>query len=483
MLRSRASTNVGRRGSRGRRARENPFDPEGKSLDRPGGTGGVIQERAASALYTEARNGEPENIRLLIDSGANVNRVEPHNNATALCAAAANQHPKALSALLNAGGDANLGLSNGVSPALLAAWHGGSKGGKAGGEVMRLLIKGSAQVNRARRRDGTAPVHIAALKGNNTSLKMMLGAGADPNKTRRDACGNTPLLLAARRGHAPTVRTLIKAGASVSAVDVKGRSALFLASMGGHADVVKALLDAGASVDGDALTTSTKASALHAAACNGHRDALAWLLKAGADIDRRDEASGGSPIYAAVQNEHAPVVAVLARAGADVNAQQRGGFSPLYLAVQRGNHIMAEILLKWGGLPGLARADGWTPVHAAAARGDLNMLTMMLNGTKQEKVKRVALDVTAARNLDSSPPRLQRPAYPHATSAMKRASCLGPQALVRARAANGQTPVSIAEKAARESLSASRRAQYLRAAKLLAMFSAKGATTSGQRRR
>ena len=62
--------------------------------------------------------------------------------------------------------------------------------------------------------------------------------------------GRTALMLAASRGHAPVVKTLLGASAAINAVDPSGESALRLAVAGSHLGVVEELLRQNARVDG-----------------------------------------------------------------------------------------------------------------------------------------------------------------------------------------------------------------------------------------
>ena len=69
--------------------------------------------------------------------------------------------------------------------------------------------------------------------------KLLLGAGADPNKS-------CPLMRAASRGRLDIAKTLLDAGANPNKVNSFGHSPLLEAINHGNADVVKLLLDNGA---------------------------------------------------------------------------------------------------------------------------------------------------------------------------------------------------------------------------------------------
>lgn len=82
-------------------------------------------------------------------------------------------------------------------------------------------------------------------RGRSAEVEEQLQRGADPD--RRDWQGNTPLLIAARDGHAQLVERLLAAGASVHLKDRQhGMTALMWAALRGHEAVVEQLLQAGA---------------------------------------------------------------------------------------------------------------------------------------------------------------------------------------------------------------------------------------------
>lgn len=65
----------------------------------------------------------------------------------------------------------------------------------------------------------------------------------------RDRKGRTPLFLASSYGHETSVRLLLDNGAQPDMKDVRGQTPLSWAIEGGNRAVVKLLLDTGAKVD------------------------------------------------------------------------------------------------------------------------------------------------------------------------------------------------------------------------------------------
>ncbi len=83
----------------------------------------------------------------------------------------------------------------------------------------------------------------AADDGELQKIRLLITAGADVNTTNDD--GNTPLTLAAWRGHTECVKLLLAApGIDVNLADQYGGSPLCLAAENGHTECVKLLLAA-----------------------------------------------------------------------------------------------------------------------------------------------------------------------------------------------------------------------------------------------
>ncbi|MGB0749576.1 MAG: ankyrin repeat domain-containing protein [Magnetospiraceae bacterium] len=79
--------------------------------------------------------------------------------------------------------------------------------------------------------------------GDTDRVKALLEGGA---VEARDGYGQTPLILAAVKGHGDIVDYLISRGAKLNVTAKHGMTPLMLASLNGHGDIVKSLLKAGA---------------------------------------------------------------------------------------------------------------------------------------------------------------------------------------------------------------------------------------------
>ena len=89
-------------------------------------------------------------------------------------------------------------------------------------EVVRVLLEGGANVDRANGNESTA-LHLAAYKGHLDVCRLLLDWGA--NVDRLNKWQYTALHYAAWEGHLSVVKLLVERGADVSVKDERGQTA------------------------------------------------------------------------------------------------------------------------------------------------------------------------------------------------------------------------------------------------------------------
>jgi uncharacterized protein len=129
--------------------------------------------------------------------------------------------------------------------------------------------------------------------------------------------GVTPLMLAARRGHAAVVAKLLAAGAAVDAIDDRGFTALFHGCYDpeedrGRPEVVELLLRAGADKE---ATIGYGVRPLMYAAGNGEAGVVQVLLQGGADPLARNEV-GRTALMMVKDRDYVDVINILHEAEA-----------------------------------------------------------------------------------------------------------------------------------------------------------------------
>jgi ankyrin repeat protein len=271
--------------------------------------------RGATPLMYVAAFGNAKQMKLLLESGADVNAQNAFH-ATALIWAGGDAVKSRM--LIEHGADVNVRTEQGRTPLMVAAKRNGNadlvrlllKTGadvKTPGdttlipaaqsgdiEIMRLLIEAGANVNCISPRLGETPLMYAATSDNVEAVRLLLAKGANPNaalkKMTRVIGGSildmgigkqTPLMWAAPTGSPELIRALIDAGANVNAQDIQGLSPLMLAVASENQDpaVVRVLLQSGANVNARSGRGET---AFDWARKFGSRPVIAALQKAGA---------------------------------------------------------------------------------------------------------------------------------------------------------------------------------------------------------
>lgn len=158
--------------------------------------------------------------------------------------------------LVESGSDVNASDMFGITPLEEAA-------GRRGPNIVSLLLDSGADINH-RDKDGLSALNVAVKYGTRANADLLLARGADIDifdaamlgiipKLRelldhdsslvsaRDKNGQTPLHLAAMRGQVESVRVLLEKGSDPGTKDRRGFTALDLASANKHKKAVEIL--------------------------------------------------------------------------------------------------------------------------------------------------------------------------------------------------------------------------------------------------
>ena len=202
---------------------------------------------------------------------------------------------------------------------------------------------------------GIAAMEFAAQEGLSDVVRQLAAVGVDVNGSSKSSCDKTPLIFAAKKGHAATVEALLDCGAD-PAVNVMGMTALSTAIYEGQresADVLLSRCDDLSSMEGMCDTL------LELVARYNRPEYVEALVSRGVPPDGPDNVNV-TPLAVAAGEGNAEVVEAFLKAGASTelpppapDAKQRDLLfrlkdTPLILAAKNGHESVVRMLIAAG---------------------------------------------------------------------------------------------------------------------------------------
>jgi len=272
-------------------------------------------------------------------------------------------------------------------------------------EVIKLLLRYGANVNAIGSQGWTA-LHVASANGYPPATQVLLDHCADPNV--QDDYGETPLHCALENGHLGISLSLIKHTGDQDIRDDRNMTPLHLASERGYLEVVLALLERHADasarsegnktplhralenrrleviqallqhgVDPNTWYDKDNTTVLYLASAEGYLEAVRTLLDHGADPNIRDD-NMRTPLHIASKKGYLDVVVTLLDREADVNALNEEMKTPLCGALGNQRLAVVRALLGRDADPNTRDYDNSTPLHLASVRGPLEIVQVLL---------------------------------------------------------------------------------------------------------
>jgi ankyrin repeat protein/mono/diheme cytochrome c family protein len=299
-----------------------------------------------------------------------------------------------LQSLLREGRSANVTLTDGTTPLMMAALYGSA-------DSVKWLLDRGADAKAANKAGVTALLWGA---GDPEKVRFLLEHGADPNA--RSQLGNTPLIAACRHpGATVSVERLLKAGANAEAdrkSNRRGASPLENAATAGNVEVVRLLLKNG--------IAHRKNRALAKAVEFGKIEIVKLLLDAGADPNSTDGRSSGHSLDVALLSERPEIARLLLEHGADIEIVTGNEKDPpvvLAAFTEKGDDSTLKELIARGADVNAANEKGETAYTFAKRRGHGQLVKVLLEaGATETPIKKKEKKIPN-RNIDLHAGNLQ----------------------------------------------------------------------------
>lgn len=333
--------------------------------------------------------GDPEAIKLLLDSGASVqNKNSVAHEALLIYLAEGVSHGRlqteVIERLIDA--SANVNASNSyqgtvLNKAIIQVPHALTV------ETIGRLIKAGANVNAADAA-GQTPLMLAAQRNLTEVVDLLLNAGAKRSLNAKDKYGRSAFSYAAPGNRDSTlaiVKMLMANGATVSEADEAGETPLMLAAKAAAPQTMQILLEAGSSVnakDKQGLTPLMHAVTSYYTPNPDLPRTVSMLLAAGARINDVDASGRTVLMYAVLFSSDPELIKVMIANGANVNIIDSEGQSALILAIEANTTEerkieVVRLLLRSGADVNIKDKEGQTPIAHAQKRSQTAVVKLL----------------------------------------------------------------------------------------------------------
>jgi len=346
---------------------------------------------ANTKLFAACESGDLEQVKTLVEAGADVNATNPENRHP-LHLATNNNHVHIVQYLLSKGADVNGKNKDTETTALILAAAYGFY------DIAKALIEAGADVNQQSKM--SCPLRAASILGHLDVVKLLVESGADINMItgQKESYDATALIAASEKGKIDVVNYLLSKGADVNIKGLSETPAIIFACKNGHFDVVKSLVEAGADIN---VNNAHALTPLSAAIHSENADMVSYLISKGVNLNVTF--SKLTPVYYATILGSFDVVKVLVDAGADFTKKSNTHFSPLHGAVKtKHKDIVAFLLSKGVDVNEAYDGDKKTVLFVACEIGSLEIVKMLVDAGADWNITRkdgkTAYDVAISKN-------------------------------------------------------------------------------------
>ncbi|KAF7939345.1 uncharacterized protein EAE97_007425 [Botrytis byssoidea] len=323
-----------------------------------------------SPMFVAVENGRHEAIRLFLANGADSNEVDNDGNSV-LCHAVICGRTECVKVLIEHG--AELEKMSGMYKQTALSFA--AKKGNL--EKVKLLLTSGARVD-AQDTDGWTPL-IWALKCEHPKVvKLLLGEEVESvsSKNRYMEQLDSAMTLACNTGDEDLVEQLLHLGVSSNVQDAdSGSTVLIEACRGGFLGTVKILLRDQGDVN---AKNNSKETPLLLAARHGFNEITGYLLDAEASIEITNEVNE-TPLLLAVRYNNEIITGLLLDRRANTNIASNTGETPLLWATRNGNEDITTLLLQKGAHVNTANNSNETPLSLAVLKRNMDSIKLLLS--------------------------------------------------------------------------------------------------------
>jgi len=378
-----------------------------------------------TALFYAANNGNLEILNMLIENGANIDAVDSERNYTPLLEALTQGQAACAKQLILKGANIQVIGKNNVTPLQFTIEHDmhevsdllirkGCQFGTSPSEDVRTffgavirahtlavaeMLSSGINANESEEENGFSPLFFCTTSGHEDIVKLLIKNGAQVNRTNKD--GDTALLHLLKEINTPTtiLKGLIETTEDLDFRDKENGTALMYASGFGNLELVKMLVSKGADIN--ARDSKTGSCALMEAISNHESEVAIYLINNGADVKHTllggeslliqtlfeklsdvaltliqhghdvnvYDSNNLSALSGAAAGGYLDIVRELIKRGADINEQGPEGVNPLFQSIFFDHDKVVRYLLSIGADQTVINSKGYTPREYAAQLG------------------------------------------------------------------------------------------------------------------
>ncbi|KAJ8668004.1 hypothetical protein QAD02_009667 [Eretmocerus hayati] len=372
-----------------------------EQLIRAGANVDAINNAGETSLHTAISSSASEDdlfevISILLKAGASLTRLNRQGYDTLQIAVGLGK-VKTVEYLIKTGVNVN-GVGSLGTTSLHTALESNIHNDDDRTKIIDLLLDAGILVNAVNGTMAASPLHTAVSLERVIAVKKLIEAGADVQASPqidKKSCLHTVAWSSKKNGNClKIIHLLLKAGASLDALDKRNQTPLHHAAASGNAQIVKEYIKAGADVN---KVDASGRNSLHVAICwskiydENRLKIIEMLLNSGIIVDVRDNA-GRAPLDCAILSGDARVVKQLLQGGANVEAADPKGRTCLHVLPHlTGNYENSSTILNLllGSGLSLETCDkqGRTPLHTAVILKDVQSVKLFIKARADVNAK------------------------------------------------------------------------------------------------